>query len=71
MIQPGQEDANWNELATQTFDMAEECLNTNYYGAKSMVEALFPLLQLSDSARIVNVSSLLGLLKVKNWITSI
>ena len=49
---------------TQTFETAEECLNTNYYGAKRMVEALAPLLQLSDSARIVNISSFLGLLEV-------
>ncbi|KAJ4726985.1 (+)-neomenthol dehydrogenase [Melia azedarach] len=57
------EHVNWNEIATQTFETAEECLNTNYYGAKRMVEALAPLLQLSNSARIANVSSLLGLLK--------
>ncbi|KAK4848504.1 hypothetical protein QYF36_013922 [Acer negundo] len=54
---------NWNELATQTFEVVEECLKTNYYGAKRMVEALISLLQLSDSARIVNVSSVGGLLK--------
>ncbi|XP_044491825.1 (+)-neomenthol dehydrogenase-like isoform X2 [Mangifera indica] len=60
---PQGEHANWNELASETFETAEECLNTNYYGAKRMVEALVPLLQLSDSPRIVNVSSLLGLLK--------
>lgn len=65
MRQPQGEHANWNELASETFETAEECLNTNYYGAKRMVEALVPLLQLSDSPRIVNVSSLLGLLKVK------
>ena len=51
---------------TQTFETAEECLNTNYYSAKRMVEALAPLLQLSDSARIVNISSFLGLLEVIN-----
>lgn len=65
MTQPQGEHANWNELVSQTFEMAEGCLNTNYYGAKRMVEALVPLLQLSDSPRIVNVSSSLGLLMVK------
>ncbi|KAK1558714.1 hypothetical protein Q3G72_005726 [Acer saccharum] len=60
---PEGEHVNWKELATQTFETAEECLNTNYYGAKRMVEALAPLLQLSDSARIVNISSFLGLLE--------
>ncbi|XP_039048380.1 (+)-neomenthol dehydrogenase-like [Hibiscus syriacus] len=55
----------WNEIITgQTYDQAEECLNTNYYGMKRMVEALVPFLQLSDSARIVNVSSYLGVLKI-------
>ncbi|XP_057980040.1 (+)-neomenthol dehydrogenase-like [Malania oleifera] len=53
----------WNEIATQTYELAKECLQTNYYGAKRMVEALVPLLQLSDSARIVNVSSSMGSLK--------
>ncbi|KAH7577882.1 hypothetical protein ACOSP7_001052 [Xanthoceras sorbifolium] len=60
---PEGEHVNWNELVTQTFETAEECLNTNYYGAKRMVEALAPLLQLSDSARILNISSFLGLLQ--------
>lgn len=42
-----------------TFEKAEECLNTNYYGCKRVTEALLPLLQLSPAgARIVNVSSL-------------
>ncbi|KAK4840158.1 hypothetical protein QYF36_001272 [Acer negundo] len=51
------------DITTETFEAAEECLNTNYYGAKKMVDAFLPLLQLSDSARIVNVSSSVGLLK--------
>ncbi|XP_010093838.2 short-chain dehydrogenase/reductase 2b [Morus notabilis] len=43
----------------QTYEKAEECLNTNYYGVKRVTEALLPLLQLSPGgARIVNVSSL-------------
>ncbi|KAL9430133.1 hypothetical protein AB3S75_025505 [Citrus x aurantiifolia] len=48
---------------TQTYESAEKCLQTNYFGAKRMCEALIPLLRLSDSARIVNVSSSLGKLK--------
>ncbi|KAL0428909.1 UNVERIFIED_CONTAM: (+)-neomenthol dehydrogenase [Sesamum radiatum] len=54
---------NWTEVVTQTYDSAAECFQTNYYGAKRTAEALLPLLQLSDSPRIVNVSSLLGKLK--------
>ena len=54
---------NWEEL-TQTYEMAEKCILTNYYGAKETTEAFLPLLQLSNSPRIVNVSSQAGLLKV-------
>ncbi|KAI8545174.1 hypothetical protein RHMOL_Rhmol07G0021200 [Rhododendron molle] len=55
---------NWNELMTQTYEWAPKCLETNYYGAKRMIEAFLPLLQLSDSPRIVNVSSGMGKLKL-------
>ncbi|KAK7274538.1 hypothetical protein RIF29_15632 [Crotalaria pallida] len=53
---------NWREL-TQTYEMAEKCLTTNYYGAKETTKAFLPLLRLSDSPNIVNVSSTAGLLK--------
>ncbi|KAJ0052547.1 hypothetical protein Pint_00382 [Pistacia integerrima] len=53
----------WNLIMTQSYELAEECLQINYYGAKSMCEALIPLLQLSTSPRIVNVSSTLGKLQ--------
>ncbi|XP_020971045.1 (+)-neomenthol dehydrogenase-like isoform X3 [Arachis ipaensis] len=48
----------------QTFELAEECLQIKYYGAKRISEALLPLLQLSESPRIMNVSSSLGKLKL-------
>ncbi|KAH0766270.1 hypothetical protein KY285_002141 [Solanum tuberosum] len=51
------------KVATQTSDLAEECIKTNYYGAKWMIQELLPLLQLSDSPRIVNVSSTGGKLE--------
>ncbi|XVF80010.1 hypothetical protein PTKIN_Ptkin15bG0036100 [Pterospermum kingtungense] len=55
----------WNEIITsQTYELAKECLETNYYGMKRMVEAFVPYLLLSDSPRIVNVSSYLGILKL-------
>ncbi|GLT60627.1 hypothetical protein SLA2020_333850 [Shorea laevis] len=57
------EHINWSEIVTQTYELAEECLKTNYIGAKRMSETFIPLLQLSDSPRIVNVSSSLGKLK--------
>ena len=55
---------NFVGAMTQTCEMAEECLQTNYYGAKRMIEAFIPLLKLSVSPRIVNVSSTGGLLQV-------
>ncbi|KAK2650368.1 hypothetical protein Ddye_017857 [Dipteronia dyeriana] len=67
---PGEQFFNWNEFATQNFEMAEECLKINYYGVKRMIEAHISLLQLSDSARIVNVSSLSGLLKLIKCMTT-
>ncbi|KAJ8565381.1 hypothetical protein K7X08_007957 [Anisodus acutangulus] len=51
------------KVATQTCGLAEECIKTNYYGAKWMIQELLSLLQLSDSPRIVNVSSMAGQLE--------
>lgn len=51
-------------VMTYTYEEAEVCLNTNYYGVQRVTETLLPLLQLSSSgARIVNVSSLRSELK--------
>ena len=55
---------NKNQVLKQTYETAGDCLKTNYYGIKQLTEALIPLLQQSDSARIVNVSSELGQLRV-------
>ncbi|KAM5555203.1 hypothetical protein ABKV19_023213 [Rosa sericea] len=54
---------DWQKLVTETYELTEECLQINYYGAKRTSEALIPLLELSDSPRIVNVSSSMGKLK--------
>ncbi|KAI3903502.1 hypothetical protein MKW98_032156, partial [Papaver atlanticum] len=51
------------QVITETYESTVECLETNYYGVKSVTKALIPLLQLSESPRIVNVSSALGKLK--------
>jgi (+)-neomenthol dehydrogenase len=51
------------ELIKQTYETSENCLGTNYYGLKKMSKAFIPLLLLSSSPRIVNVSSSLGQLK--------
>ncbi|KAI3719431.1 hypothetical protein L6452_20329 [Arctium lappa] len=63
----------WGEVTTQPYDLGEECIQTNYYGAKRMIEAFTPLLSLSDSPRIVNVSSSSGKLKfvINEWARNI
>lgn len=53
---------DWEKL-TQTSDMTENCLRTNYYGVKETTDAFLPLLKLSNSSKIVNVSSQAALLK--------
>ncbi|PQQ15924.1 (+)-neomenthol dehydrogenase-like [Prunus yedoensis var. nudiflora] len=58
---------NWSEIMTQTYELAEVCVKTNYYGAKKMTKALLPLLQLSDSPRVVSLSSGMGSLKVRRF----
>ncbi|XP_010429384.1 PREDICTED: short-chain dehydrogenase/reductase 2b isoform X2 [Camelina sativa] len=60
----GKEGFKWEETITETYELAEECIKINYYGSKRMCEAFIPLLRLSDSPRIVNVSSFMG--QVKN-----
>ncbi|CDP18266.1 unnamed protein product [Coffea canephora] len=54
---------NWKAISTHTYELTLECVETNYCGTRRMVEALLPLLQLSQSPRIVNVSSTMGKLK--------
>jgi (+)-neomenthol dehydrogenase len=49
---------------TETYETAKECLQINYYGAKTTFEYLLPLLQLSDAPRVVNVSSSGGKIEV-------
>lgn len=40
-----------NGIVEQTLEMTEECLKTNYYGAKAVTEALIPLLQLTQNSQ--------------------
>ncbi|KAI6702146.1 hypothetical protein NL676_011282 [Syzygium grande] len=51
------------EFIEETYELAEKCLRTNYYGIKEVTAALLPLLQQSNSAKVVNVSSGLGQLQ--------
>ncbi|KAL8089212.1 hypothetical protein AgCh_038847 [Apium graveolens] len=59
----GKTGIRWNEIINDTYELSEKCIQTNYYGAKRMVEALIPLLQSSGSPRIANVSSFMGKLE--------
>ncbi|KAL8500084.1 hypothetical protein ACS0TY_019905 [Phlomoides rotata] len=54
---------DWSRIMTQTYELAVEGLQTNYYGAKRTTEALLRLLHLSESPRIVYVSAEMGKLK--------
>ncbi|XP_076937331.1 short-chain dehydrogenase/reductase 1-like [Bidens hawaiensis] len=47
-------------IIEQPYNLGDECIKTNYYGTKAVTEAFLPLLQLSKSPRIVNVSSNYG-----------
>ncbi|KAK7349542.1 hypothetical protein VNO77_06986 [Canavalia gladiata] len=55
--------SDWNLIFHQTYELAKECVETDFFGAERVTEALLPLLQLSPSPRIVNVSGQIGLLK--------
>ncbi|KAK3013740.1 hypothetical protein RJ639_010032 [Escallonia herrerae] len=48
----------------RSYKKAEACLRTNYYGVKQVTQELIPLLELSDTPRIVNVSSTMGQLQL-------
>ncbi|XP_061340154.1 (+)-neomenthol dehydrogenase-like [Gastrolobium bilobum] len=55
--------SDWNIVVRQNYELAEECVKTNFLGAERVTEALLPLLQLSTSPRIVNISAIIGRLK--------
>ncbi|XP_076935119.1 short-chain dehydrogenase/reductase 1-like [Bidens hawaiensis] len=56
-----------SKVLNQPYDAGEECIKINYYGNKAVTEAFLPLLQLSNSPRIVNMSSNRGELQ---WINN-
>ncbi|KAF5761435.1 putative short-chain dehydrogenase/reductase SDR, NAD(P)-binding domain superfamily [Helianthus annuus] len=53
----------WGKILNESYELAVQCVQTNYYGAKRMVEHFIPVLESSDSPTIVNVSSSMGKLK--------
>ncbi|MFS7910740.1 putative NAD(P)-binding domain superfamily [Helianthus anomalus] len=54
----------WGKILNESYELAVQCVQTNYYVAKRMVERFIPVLESSDSPTIVNVSSSIGKLKV-------
>lgn len=48
---------------SDTYEIVEEAIRTNYYGVKRMCEAMIPLLEASDSPRIVSIASTMGMLQ--------
>ena len=61
----GMEKLEWiGKHTTEPYDKAKECLITNYHGTKIVTEALLPLLLFSAHGRVVNVTSIVGLLRV-------
>ncbi|KAL2335936.1 hypothetical protein Fmac_010382 [Flemingia macrophylla] len=54
---------DWSKIVIDSYESAEAGLKTNYYGAKELTKALIPLLELSSSPKIVNVSSSMGRLE--------
>ncbi|KAG6393631.1 hypothetical protein SASPL_147875 [Salvia splendens] len=59
---------SFNELYENSVEQAETVVRTNFYGPKMLTEALLPLFRRqTTAARILNISSRLGLLnKLKN-----
>ncbi|XP_071692866.1 salutaridine reductase-like [Rutidosis leptorrhynchoides] len=50
----------FHDIIEQPYELGEKCLKINYYGTKNLTEALLPLLHISKSPKIVNVSSEYG-----------
>ncbi|KAI7725735.1 hypothetical protein M8C21_026613 [Ambrosia artemisiifolia] len=47
-------------ILEEPYELGERCLKTNFYATKMVTDSLIPLLKLSKSPRIVNVSSIYG-----------
>lgn len=66
IIQVNNAGVSYNELDENSVEHAESVIKTNFYGSKSLIEALLPLFRFSSSSitRVLNVSSRLGSLNV-------
>jgi len=64
LVQENADRVDWSKIVTETYELSEAGLKTNYYGVKELTKALIPLLQFSSTPVIVNVSSSMGRLEV-------
>lgn len=57
-----EQDGGWggNTVATVSRSAVESTFATNFFGAVQLTQALLPLIQKSESGRIVNMSSIMG-----------
>jgi len=55
----------------ESCDAGKKCVRINYHGRHEVIRAFLPLLLASDDGRIVNVSSVLGQLRVPKAIQSL
>ncbi|KAK2429556.1 neomenthol dehydrogenase [Trifolium repens] len=62
VIDPNQVD--WTKIFFENYELVEKSLKTNYFGTKEFTKALIPILQCSNSPKIVNVSSSIGRLEI-------
>ncbi|MFS7931694.1 putative (+)-neomenthol dehydrogenase [Helianthus anomalus] len=46
-----------SNIIEEPYELGEKCLKTNYYATKKVTESFIPLLKLSKSPRVVNVTS--------------
>ncbi len=59
-IMHGREPSGVNTAEIVEQDVLRETFDVNFFGLVSLTQSLLPLLKKSDSARIINVSSILG-----------
>lgn len=65
MFQVNNAAVSYNEIHENSVEHADEVIQTNYYGPKLLIEALFPFFSRSPTTtRVLNLSSRLGLLNV-------
>ncbi|KAG9157403.1 hypothetical protein Leryth_010244 [Lithospermum erythrorhizon] len=51
------------EEVAETYELAEQCFQTDYFGSKRMIETFVPLLHLSDSQELLTYPLSQGMLK--------